>query len=129
MGAIWIVLFIIIVFVGIYIGTFKKYELEGLSSFSLFMIVMFSLILLCEGFSLININRKFQRFIIDYNNTTALVESYNGGEYGNMPELTGKILDLNKVIAKHKAYCNNSWNGVWYSEVIGNLEPITFKKE
>ena len=127
MGVIFIFLAILIISAVIFM--FDKFEHEGRCVCCMCLMILSSIILLFSIMSLININRKFQRFVIDYNNTTAFVESYNGGEYGNMPELTGKILDINEVIANHKAYCNNFWTGIWYSETIGNLEPITFKKE
>lgn len=66
-------------------------------------------------------------FINDYNATKVLIESYEGNEYGNMVGLTEKIIRINSDIARNKAYCNSPWRGVWNSEKVGSLEPLTYK--
>lgn len=68
-----------------------------------------------------------ERLVINkYESVKALVESYEGKEFGNMSALTEEIIEINSIIAEHKAYYNSKWYGVWNSEKIGNLEPITF---
>lgn len=80
-------------------------------------------------FTLIGKNASFNTILYDYENTVALVETYNGLDYGNMSNLTEKIIDINSTIAKHKAFSNSKWVGIWYSKDVGALEPIIFKIE
>ena len=86
------------------------------------------LVCICMGLSLINIDAHFEATIADYENTVALVETYNGADYGNMPALTEKIIEINAEIARHRELSKSNWSGLWYSEKIGALEPITFNK-
>ena len=88
---------------------------------------IFAFILIIMGLSLIDKKSDFQVIINEYYNTKSLVETYSGTDYGNMNELTGKIIAINDKIAKHKAYAASKWMGCWYSEEIGNLEPIVYK--
>ena len=84
------------------------------------------LVLVVMGLSLIDKKSDFQIIINEYNNTKALVETSNGADYGNMNELTGKVIAINDKIAKHKAYSVSKWHDLWNSEEIGNLEPIVY---
>ena len=74
-------------------------------------------------------NPGWEQTKYDYAFTKELIENYEpGDDYGNIPSITEKVLHINRTIAKHKAYCNSAWFGVWYSEEIGNLEPLTLPK-
>ena len=96
---------------------------------SLFVIaIIFGLVLFFMGVSLINREARFNAVIADYENTVALVDTYTGGDYGNMPALTEKVIHLNTIIARHKTMSPSIWTGPWYSTRIGSLEPITFNK-
>lgn len=123
------IVFIVCLIAAILVDKYGGYDSEGISTCCMAAATISMIIIICALFTRINLNNSFEKFKIDYANTVVLVESYQGGEYGNMPELTGKILDINATIAKHKSYVGNFWTGSWYSEEIGNLEPITFKKE
>ena len=72
----------------------------------------------------IGIKSEWDAIKYDYTFTKELVENYERGDYGNIVPLTDKVLTLNKTISKHKAYCHNPWFNVWYSDEIGNLEPL-----
>lgn len=84
------------------------------------------LALLLMGCSLINKEARFDSFVRDYESTKVLVENYHGNDYGNMPALTEKVIGINEYIARHKAFVGNKLSGVWYSEKIASLDPITF---
>ena len=84
------------------------------------------LVLLVMGCSLINKEARFDAFIKDYESTKMLVENYRGTDYGNMHALTEKVITVNERIAEHKAFVGNKMSGVWYSEKIASLDPITF---
>lgn len=86
------------------------------------------IVLVIQAFCLINKEARFDSIIADYENTKALVESYSGNDYGNMQSLTEKVIKINERIADHKAYCHCKWNYIFYSERVGNLEPIVFNK-
>ena len=113
--------FIITAFIAYYFDEYSDYPPFGLGA-----AIICAVILACMGGSLININAHFDATIADYENTVALVETYNGSDYGNMPALTEKIIQINTEIARHRELCKSNWSGLWYSEKIGALEPITF---
>ena len=92
----------------------------GIGAFFLFATIVM-------GLSLINRGTRFNAIISDYNNTAALVESYEGYEFGNMSYLTTKIISINDTIAKHNAHAESLWTGLWYSKEVGALEPIVYK--
>lgn len=79
--------------------------------------------------SLININKRFDYACYRYETTVQMVDSYDGQDYGNMGSLVEEVVNMNKVIANHKAHYNSKWTGLWHSERIANLEPIRFNKE
>ena len=79
--------------------------------------------------TLINIDRHFEARVNEYEALSAMVESYDGQDYGNMQALTEQVVQMNTIIANHKAYCGNKWTGIWYSEDIAKLEPIKFGKK
>ncbi len=85
--------------------------------------------LLIAGALLINIEQRFDNRIEEYNVITEMVDSYNGQDYGNMTPLVESVVNMNMTIARHKAYYNTKWYGLWYSEKIANLEPIRFDKK
>lgn len=75
---------------------------------------------------LINIDRRFDAAVYRYETTVEMVDSYTGQDYGNMGSLVEQVVRVNNIITEHKAYYNSPWVGLWYSERIGNLEPIKF---
>ena len=75
---------------------------------------------------LIGINRRFDAMVYQYETTVEMVNSYTGQDYGNMGVLVEQVVNINNGIASHKARYNSPWVGLWYSERIGNLEPIKF---
>ena len=77
----------------------------------------------------INLDKRFETTINRYETTVQMVESYAGQDYGNMGSLVEQVVSINNTIAAHKALHDSKWVGLWYSEEIGNLEPITFGKK
>ena len=77
----------------------------------------------------INLDKRFETTINRYETTVQMVESYTGQDYGNMGSLVEQVVSINNIIAAHKAHHNSKWVGLWYSEEIGNLAPITFNKK
>ena len=77
----------------------------------------------------INIDKRFETTINRYETTVQMIGSYAGQDYGNMGSLVEQVVTVNNIIAAHKAHHNSKWVGLWYSEEIGNLEPITFGKK
>jgi hypothetical protein len=78
---------------------------------------------------LINIDKRFDATIYTYETTVQMIDSYAGQDYGNMGSLVEQVVKINNTIASHKAHYTSNWVGLWYSEEIGNLEPITFGKK
>lgn len=85
--------------------------------------------LIITACTLININTRFEATQNEYENIVLAMESYEGQDYGNMAELTKSVVDMNSEIAQHKAHYKSKWTGLWFSEDIANLEPITFGKK
>ena len=75
---------------------------------------------------LIGINRRYDAMVYQYETTVEMVNSYTGQDYGNMGALVEQVVNINNGIASHKARYNSVWVGLWYSERLGNLEPIKF---
>ena len=75
---------------------------------------------------LINIDRRFDAAVYQYETTVEMVNSYTGQDYGNMGALVEQVVYVNNKIAEHKAHYNSKWTGLWHSERIANLEPIKF---
>ena len=125
MGIFWILggllLFgIILSFIGV-VADFENCTVIGI-----LVVIIMGGALFFESVALINKKARWNEFIYEYENTKALVESYNVTDYGNMQELTSKVLKINQTIAHHKAYADNWLFGALNTETIGNLEPITF---
>lgn len=78
--------------------------------------------------SLIDKERQFDSIQEQYQAISVMVDSYDGQDYGNMTALIDEVVRMNTRIAKHKAYYQSPWTGIWYSEEIANLEPIKFSK-
>lgn len=93
-----------------------SYFIGGVSAITL---IIFSCLL-------IGINRRFDAMVYQYETTVEMVNSYTGQDYGNMGALVEQVVNINNGIASHKARYNSPWVGLWYSERIGNLEPIKF---
>jgi hypothetical protein len=85
--------------------------------------------LACFLLALINIDRRIQNTVYRYEYISRMVESYDGQDYGNMGSLVEAVVDMNSTIATNKAQYDSKWMGLWYSEKIANLEPITFGKK
>lgn len=110
--------------IGVVIKLFNRYaEVGGWTCMS----ALFICVTLALGASLINREARWEAIINDYENTVALIETYDGSNYGNESSLPEHVLYLNTKIANHKAMVKSKWSGAWYSEEIGNLTPITFK--
>jgi hypothetical protein len=75
---------------------------------------------------LINIDKRFDATIYKYETTVQMIDSYAGQDYGNMGSLVEQVVKINNTIATNKAQYDSKWMGLWYSERIANLEPITF---
>lgn len=99
-------------------------EAVGFGIYGVAICATCALIIACGDF--INLKGRFQRTLYDYENTVRLVESYDGQDYGNMMPLVQSVVDINKEIARQKAYVKSPWRNLWMSEDIANLEPITF---
>ena len=69
---------------------------------------------------------RWEEFKIRYSATKAIVETYHPYDYGNTADITKEMLEINSAIARNKARCHSKWFDVWYSEEVGNLEPLVF---
>jgi len=113
-------------------GSLKKWAFENddfLEIFGRSSFIVNGVIFIVFLFTIFGINAEFDKTINEYNATKILIESYQGGDYGNAPALTEKVIELNDEISKHKAKCHNPWFNVWNSEEVGNLEPLTFSNK
>ena len=99
---------------------------EFFEGFGSAMFVCGLVTLIFVGITLIGKKADFRRYEYEYNSTKALVETVDLNNYGNVGPVLEKVISINDRIANHKAYSKTFWLGLWYSEKIGNLEPIKF---
>ena len=74
---------------------------------------------------LMDIQNKFNQIVYEYEMQQEVLD--NTREHNSSYEvfqITPVIFNTNKTIAKHRAYHNNWWVGIYYSEKVGNLKPI-----
>lgn len=69
---------------------------------------------------------NFKTYIHEYEVTKVMIESYKGQDYGNMNDLTKAVVYINDKIATHKALGNSLLLKGFYSNKVGQLEPLTF---
>ena len=127
----WLVLIGIIATVSavlaIVLGVINDYSRTDTGDASMFFVGCSAVFLCIFGILVLTRIDKasdFRAITEQYNTTKALVESYEGGEYGNFDSLTAQIINVNNTVAKHKAYSQSKWVGKWYSAEIGALEPL-----
>lgn len=122
---IFLIILTILSIFGIIIAS-KKY-LEGLGAISA---IVFIFCFIANIICIITSNTAksdAEKIIYEYNSTSAIIKDINMENYGNLPNLTEKILDINEEIAEYKANSKNPWLNIWFPEEIGNLEPLNFK--
>ena len=124
--AIFFIVVLILILSLVLWGIADRDDLFGLSFISAFFAISTGIALVVMSVSLINIGRKFDSFVNRYEYTKQLVVAYEPNDYGNKTALLEDVLEINRKIADHKALAGNKWTGKWYSEKIGNLEPIVF---
>lgn len=97
--------------------------------FLLAISIVSGVVLLFLSLSLININKKFELEIEEYENLRYQVEEYNSMdepikvssvEY----DIREKVLEVNNRISRHKVMCKSVWVSPWYSEKVGSLEKL-----
>lgn len=91
----------------------------GISAFISLAVLIASLI------SLIGIQSKFKQIVYEYEMQQEVLD--NTREHNSSYEvfqITPAIFNTNKTIAKHRAYHDNWWIGIYYSEKVGNLKPL-----
>ena len=123
-----IILLSILTVVGLVAGwLIDRYTYADGWSFTFYTIGVISGISLITALCLlINIDRRFDADVYQYETTVEMVNSYAGQDYGNMGSLVEQVVRVNNSIAEHKAHYNSKWTGLWHSERIANLEPIKF---
>lgn len=84
--------------------------------------------LLIMAYTSMTAEPRWAAFKYEYESTKEVISTYHPYDYGNTQDITKKIFKINETIARNKAYYDNKWLGVWYSEEIGNLEPLKFEK-
>ena len=126
-----IILFSILTIIGLLAGwLIEKYTYAEAWAFVSCLISGLSVTALITTLCLlINIDNRFEATINRYETTVQMVESYTGQDYGNMGSLVEQVMTINNIIAIHKAHHKSKWVGLWYSEEIGNLEPIKFDRK
>lgn len=107
----------------------RHYDLECLSGMFLGNAICAFIALCISAGLLININTRFEAIQNEHEVICEMINSYDGQDYGNMSALTASVVKMNAKIAQHKAHYKSKWTGLWYSEDIANLEPITFSKK
>lgn len=120
---------VILIVVAVLINKYGSWDSDWLAGLFAFFGGCCVVVLIGCLISLINIDRKFNERIVQYETIVQMVDSYDGQDYGNMGSLVEAVVGMNKRIAKHKAYYDSPWNGLWYSVTVAELEPIRFDKK
>ena len=81
----------------------------------------------CMLLSTITLSSEFAYTEAQYNNLKKQVEYADQDDIVTDANLRNQVLEMNNTISEHKCYSSNIWIGVWYSERIGNLEPLKWK--
>ena len=125
-----IILLSVLTIVGLLAGwLIDKYTYADGWSFASYLVGIISGLALASFLcALINIDKRFDAKIYQYETIVQMVDSYDGQDYGNMGSLVEAVVDANEAIAIHKAHHDSKWTGLWYSERIANLEPIRFDR-
>ena len=102
------------------------FRYEGATIVASILFIFYLIITVSSIYNYSLIDRKFEEIKYNYKIKKEVLD-YSRGENISSYErisLTKDLLEINNIIAKHKAYYGNKWNGVFYSEEIGNLEPL-----
>ena len=105
-----------------------SYYADGLVFTSYVIGIISAIALICFLCSLINIDKRIDAFCYKYDAIVLMVDTYDGKDYGNMNSLVSEVVEMNETIAEHKAHYDSKWTGLWHSERIANLEPISFNR-
>lgn len=125
----WIITLSIISVVTIILTIIARKNYWDIEIFCGILAVVSSGFLIILPLTLINREARFNQTIYEYENLKQLVETYREQDYGNMIPISDAIIDINNTIAEHKAHYNSKWTGLWCSEKIANLEPLSFNNK
>lgn len=105
---------------------YDRYDFDVLGGICLVVGVLLFIASIVSSLSLINRQARFNYVIERYNNLKAITECYDSNSKDKIEAFTLRedILKMNNLISKHKVNSQSPWVNVWYSEEIGNLEPI-----
>jgi len=78
-------------------------------------------------FCLSTLETDFAYYEDQYNNLKEQVEYVEHDDIVTSENLRNQVLKVNNDISKHKRYSQNILVGMWYSERLGNLEPLKLK--
>ncbi len=80
--------------------------------------------------SLVNIKTRFAETKEQCLNAKAIAESYDNSDKDRIEalDLMQLVYEENNTIIKHRTHSQSLWDGLWYSEEIGNLPLITLQK-
>ena len=64
-----------------------------------------------------------------YNNLKNQLEKIDHDDIVTGENLRNQVLEMNNKISMHKCYSQNKWVSMYFSEHIGNLEPLEWKSK
>jgi hypothetical protein len=73
---------------------------------------------------LIDQKNEFAYEIEQYQNLRGQVKTLTKDDIVTGENLRNQVLEMNNKISKHRIYSKSPWVGLYYSEEIGNLEPL-----
>ena len=120
-----LIAFIAAVVVGIILIIYGNKEYEDWALFTGWVSVVIGgivvvIMLLCAS----TLPADFAYLEEKYNNLKTQIETIERDDIVTGENLRNQVLDMNNEISKHKCYSKNMWVSMWYSERIGNLEPL-----
>ena len=123
-----LIAFIVAVVVGIILIIYGNKEYEDWAVFtgatlSIIGGIVVVIMLLCAS----TLPADFAYTEEKYNNLKTQLEKVERDDIVTGENLRNQVLDMNNEISKHKCYSQNMWVSMWYSERIGNLQPLEWK--
>ena len=123
-----ILLFFIVtffIFLFIIVVNFKTGDIDVGGGFFLIELIN-TLVLFFLIYDAATADIRWEEFKAEYEATKAIVETYHPYDYGNTVDITKKMMEINSTIARNKARSKSKLYNIWYSEEVGNLEPLKF---
>ena len=102
---------------------------EGAEVLGFVLTIICGLILVVMLLLTTTLSSKFAYIEEEYNNLKNQLEKIDHDDIVTGENLRNQVLEMNNKISMHKCYSQNKWVSMYFSEHIGNLEPLEWKSK